>query len=246
MSQPGLHVLLEVEFLERVELTSATSHHVRVSRDRVSHVEVVNVLDEGGAVHLGVTCVDLVGKLLEARSFDHIEAEEMRAELGKTSTELINGIVRQRAAKLLGDSTHDHPVILREARAGKGSASSLRTAISVDKSANLLKVRSGRKNQISIVGTLVTSVALIDHESVFRDLLVTEVVSAEQVDDLGGRKTLGNLRGDTKLKSANTAEIIMKDVETVPLLFLVDQVSTLLELVNVVHDSLGVRSLESQ
>ena len=93
MSQPGLHVLLEVELLQGVELASATSHHMRVARDRVRHVEVVDVLDQSGAVHLAAS-MNLVSVLLEARGLDHVEAQEMRAELSEASTQLINSVIR--------------------------------------------------------------------------------------------------------------------------------------------------------
>jgi len=53
VGNPSLLVLLEVELLQWVELTAASGHDMAVSGDGISHVEVVNVFNQGGSVNVG-------------------------------------------------------------------------------------------------------------------------------------------------------------------------------------------------
>ena len=92
MSDPSLIILLEVEFLEWVQFSGASSHHMAVSRDGISHVEVVNVLTKLSVIQVGVS-IWFVGEVFEARTFDHIVLDEMRGEFGKSCSELLDGIV---------------------------------------------------------------------------------------------------------------------------------------------------------
>ena len=88
--------------------------------------------------------------------------------------------------------------------------------------------------------------ALVDHKGVFRDLLVAEVVGSEQIDDFTLLNLVWSLRSDAELKSTESADVIMEDVEAIPVLVLVDQIGVVLQSLDIVHDGLGVRSLQSQ
>jgi len=50
MSDPGLSIFLEVELLKWVQLSGASSHHMTVSWNGISHVEVINILTKLGSI----------------------------------------------------------------------------------------------------------------------------------------------------------------------------------------------------
>ena len=76
MSQPGLHILLEVEVLQRVELTSASCHDVTVSRDRICHVEIADVFNQVGAVEMSLP-VWPVGVVFKARRLNKVILDQV-------------------------------------------------------------------------------------------------------------------------------------------------------------------------
>ena len=88
MSDPSVDPLLEVRLLSRVELTSASSHNVRVTRDRVGHVEVVDGVSEESSTHLSFTTISEADSV-KADRLDHIVSDEMWGELGQASSDLI-------------------------------------------------------------------------------------------------------------------------------------------------------------
>lgn len=81
MCQPGDLVLLyEVVVLQGVQLASAPSHDVTVSRDHISHVKVVNVFNQVGSIHLCFT-IWFMSMLFEARSFNMVIFDNVRSDL---------------------------------------------------------------------------------------------------------------------------------------------------------------------
>ena len=71
---------------------------------------------------------------------------------------------------------------------------------------------------------------------------MSEIVCPKQVDNLGWRFSL-SLGGDTKLKLVDLTNFVMKHIEAIPLLFLIDEVGALLKLVDVVHNSSSILPL---
>ena len=75
---------------------------------------------------------------------------------------------------------------------------------------------------------------------------MSEVVSTQKVDDLGLWNIGDGLAGDTELQSIDSTNIIVKHVEAIPVVLLVDQICVVLEHIDVVHDSWSIGSLQSQ
>ncbi len=142
MSDPSVNPLLEVCLLSRVELTSASGHNVRVTRDGVGHVEVVDGVSEQSSAHLSVTTVSEADSV-KADRLDHVVSDEMRGELGQASSDLIKRVIGQGSAKLLGKSSKHHPVVTSEAWRSDSGTALLDTAIHVDIGGILLKVTGG-------------------------------------------------------------------------------------------------------
>jgi len=87
--------------------------------------------------------------------------------------------------------------------------------------------------------------SLIDDKCVLWNFFVSKVISSEKINNLRWSISL-NLGGDTKFQSINPANIVVENVESVPVFFLINQVGVLLELINVVHDCWSIASLESK
>jgi len=244
MSQPGLDVLLEVELLQGVELASASSHHVTVARDGISHVEVIYVLGQCGAVEMGLT-VRLVSVLLEARGLDEVVLDQVGSKLGNSCSKLFQSVVRKRGVEFLRESTDDLPVVLSKARSRDGVSRLLGSSISVDKSTILLKIAGSGEDEISVACSFVSGVTLVNDEGIFRDLLVSEVVSSKKPDNLG-RSTSLSLGSDSKLKSIDPSNITVEHVESVPVLLFIDKVGVVAKLVHVVHQGWCIRTLKTE
>ena len=64
MSQPGLHILLEVKVLQWVKLTSASCHNMTISRNWICHVEVINIFNQWSTIQFCLA-IWLMSKFLE-------------------------------------------------------------------------------------------------------------------------------------------------------------------------------------
>lgn len=137
MGVPVVDPLFEVGLLLGVELFGAPRHDVGVTGDNISHVEVVYSVCQQRAAQLGAA-IRLVSKLGEAAILDHVVAHQVWGVLSETSSDLIKGIVRQRAAKLFRESSQDLPVVSCEAWSSACYSSCLNAAVQVDKSAHFL------------------------------------------------------------------------------------------------------------
>ena len=76
MSDPGVDPLLEVCLLVRVQLTSAACHDVTVTRDGISHVEIVNGICQDSIADLSVTTIG-EGDSVERARFDVIVSDQV-------------------------------------------------------------------------------------------------------------------------------------------------------------------------
>lgn len=118
------------------------------------------------------------------------------------------------------------------------------SSVSVDESSGLLKIAGSWEDQVGVVSSLVTSVTLVDNKGVFGNFLMSEVIGSKENDDLSWRSIGGFLGGDSEFKSIDSSNITMENVETVPLVLLVDKIGAFLELVDIVHHSWSIGSLE--
>lgn len=156
-----------------------------ISRNRVGHVEIVHVLDQVGAVHLGVAGLS-VGELLESRGLDMVELDDMWGEGGDSGSQLLDVVVWKWGSDLLGHSSKNHPVILSETWGREAASGSLWSSIDVDVGSDLLEVAGGGEDEVGVEGSLITSMSLIDNEGILWDLLMSELVITEKEDNLGG------------------------------------------------------------
>lgn len=70
--------------------------------------------------------------------------------------------------------------------------------------------------------------SLVNDKGILWNFLVSEVVCTQKVYDLGFRDVANLFAGDTKLQSIDSANIAVKNIETIPLFLLIDQVGTFL------------------
>jgi len=244
VGDPGLLVLLEVEVLQRVQFLRAPSHHVAVPRDRVRHVEVVHVLNQRSSVKRGFS-VGGMSKLFKAGGLNEVVLNQVRGELSDPGSELLESVVRKRSSHLFRKSSKHHPVVLGEPGGGKSCSGLLGPSVDVDESSSFLKIAGSREDEISVKSSLVASVTLVNDEGVLGDLFVSEVVSTEKEDDLGRDFGLG-LGGDSEFEGIEFANIVVQDVESVPVFFLIDKVGVLLKAVYVVHQSRRITPFKGQ
>jgi len=67
--------------------------------------------------------------------------------------------------------------------------------------------------------------SLIDDESIFWNLLISEVISTKKIDNLSGTTSLlWSLGGDTKLKSVDSSNIGVEHIESIPLVLFINKV----------------------
>lgn len=74
---------------------------------------------------------------------------------------------------------------------------------------------------------------------------MSKVVCTQEVYNLGSWNVSDQFAGDTELECIDSSDIGMKNIEAIPLFFLIEQICSFSKLVDVVHDSWGIRSLES-
>jgi hypothetical protein len=237
-------VFLKVELLSGVQLLGAPCHDLTVSGNDIGLIEVVGVVSQRSVVEFGVLWVELESKMLKARVLNDVKLDQMRGKLSNSGSYLIKRVVGERSAELFWECSQNHPVLSSEAWRRLSWSSLLRSSISVNIETLLLKIGSTRNDKISIICSLITRVPLIDNEGILWDLFVSKVVSTKKVNNLR-LMSWACLGSNTEVESTNSASFVMKDINTVPLFFLVDEVSCLSKLVNLVHDGSTVSSFEN-
>lgn len=120
------------------------------------------------------------------------------------------------------------------------------SSISVDEGSGLLKVAGSWEDQVGVVSSFITSVTLVDNESVFWNFLMSEVIGTEENNDLSWWSIGGFLGGDSEFESVDSSDIAVENVETVPVVLLANKIGVFLELVDVVHHGWSIGSLEGQ
>jgi hypothetical protein len=242
VSNPGLLEKLEVSLFVGVEFASASSHDVTVARDSVSHVEVRDGIGEQSTAQVGVTR-GLVGELVDAGRLDNVVTNEMGSELSQASADFIERVVGEGISHLFGKGTEDHPVITSVSRRAKSGSGLLDTTIGVCVGGLLLEVTGRRKDQVSVVDSLISSSSHVDHISVFGDILVSEVVGSHKEHNLGfGLGAL--LSGDSEVEGANLTSVGVENVNSVPGFSLVDDVGVFSDDVDVVLNSFAITTSE--
>ena len=145
MGEPGVDPLLEVcvFMLLWVQLTRATSHNMAVARYGVSHVEVVNGVGEESTADLSVSTFNKSDSM-ESSSLNSIISHKVRGKLSKTSSDLVERVVRKWSAKFFREGSEDHPVFTGKTWRRNGRPGLLDSAIHVDISTILFKIACSR------------------------------------------------------------------------------------------------------
>lgn len=146
----------------------------------------------------------------------------MWSHLCDSGSQLFNGIVREWGSNFLGKSSDHHPVILGEAWGREAGSGLLRSTVSVNVGSLLLEIARSWEDEVSIVSTFVSSVSLVDDKGILWDFFLSEVVSSQKINNLGWWKISWVLGSDSKLKSIDSSNIIVEDIETVPLILTID------------------------
>ena len=118
------------------------------------------------------------------------------------------------------------------------------SSIGVDESSGLLKIAGSWEDQVGVVSSLVTSVTLVDNKGVFGNFLMSEVIGSKENDDLSWGSIGSFLGGDSEFESIDSSDVTVENVETVPLVLLVNKIGAFLELVDIVHHSWSIGSLK--
>ena len=241
MSDPSVDPFLEVGLLAWVKFASATSHDVTVARDGVRHVEVLHSVGEKSTADLSVAAVCKC-ESIETTWLDMVVPDEVRSNLSQTGSDFVQRVVWKRCAELLRERPEYHPVITSEAWWSQCSTSLLDATVHVHVCAIFLEVAGSRKDKVSIVYTLVSRSAQVNDESIFRDVFMAEIVSAEQYNNFGAIHALA--WHDTEIKSTDAACIRVQDVDSIPAFSFVDHVGVLSDNIDQVLDRLTVSSRE--
>ncbi len=93
--------------------------------------------------------------------------------------------------------------------------SQLDSSFSIDISSCFLSVGAGRQYYVRIIGSLIPVSSLINHKSIFRDVLRSDIVTAQDVNKFRFGKIKRFLR-ETQVKCAHTRGFFVQDIETVP------------------------------
>lgn len=175
-----------------------------------------------------------------------VEFDDVWSKGGDSGSQLLDVVIWQWRSNLLGHGSKDHPVILGETWSREAASGSLWSSIDVHIGSNLLEVAGSWEDQIGIEGSLITGVSLIDNKGIFWDLLMSEFVFTKEVDDLWCLQIRWTLRGDAELELINSCRIVVKNIKSIPVVLCTQKVSSLLQIIDSIHDSVSILSFEGQ
>lgn len=127
-----LPYFLEVGELDWVESSRALSHSHTVSRNRVSHVVVVNQVLERSLLNITRTPPRLVHYLTVNRRLDVVVFQQVRSYAVDSRPQLLDTVVGQPHSALLGERPDDFPLLSRVAWGLNHFQTHLNSAFSVD------------------------------------------------------------------------------------------------------------------
>lgn len=175
-----------------------------------------------------------------------VELDDVRSEGGDSGSQLLDVVVWEWGSDFLGHSSKNHPVVLGKSWGREAASGSLGSSIDVDVGSDLLKVAGSGEDEVGVEGSLITSMSLVDNEGILWDLLMSELVIAKEVDDLGGLQVRWALGGDTELELINSCRVAVENIESVPVVLSTQKIGSLLQFIDGVHDTLSILSLEGQ
>lgn len=185
MSKPSVNPLLKVCFFWWIKFTSAAGHYVTVTRDRIGHVKVINVIRKTSCIQMIIILIRwLKCKLLKAWRFNMIILNKMRGKLSQSSSNFIKGIVGQWSSQYFRKCSEHHPVFSCITWSRQGSSSLLHATICVDESWLLFEITCNWKNQISIVDSLITSGSHVNNKGILGDVFMVKIISTQQENNL--------------------------------------------------------------